>query len=65
MEKIIEDLRDLEHAIEADATNGMEGVAPRAVRRLEECRAFLERFTNGEPAPEGQTFRSWARELLA
>lgn len=65
MEKIIEETRDLGHAIVANATNGMEDVAERAARRLEECRALLERLANDEPAPEGHTFQSWARGLLA
>lgn len=36
-----------------------------AARRLEECRALLQRLADDEPAPEGHTFQSWARELLA
>jgi len=36
-----------------------------AARRLEECRAFFERFAAGEPPPENTTYEQWARELLA
>lgn len=38
--------------------------ARNAARRLEECRALLQRLANDEPAPEGHTFQSWAKELL-
>ena len=36
-----------------------------AVRRLEECRALLRRLADDEPAPEGHSYQSWAKELLA
>lgn len=39
-------------------------VVRKSARRLEECRALLQRLADDEPAPEGHTFQSWARELL-
>lgn len=40
-------------------------VIAQGVRRLQECRSFLERFAAGEPPPEGCTYEEWAKELLA
>ena len=56
MDQIIEDLRHVW---------GDQAEVARAARRLEECRALLQRLANDEPAPEGETFQSWAKELLA
>ena len=64
MEKIIDGLSNLETEAVSEGW-GADNTASRARRRLEECRALLERLANDEPAPEGHTFRSWARELLA
>lgn len=55
LDKIIEGLRDWDD-VRAYA---------QPARRLEECRALLQRLANDEPAPEGETFQSWAKELLA
>lgn len=72
MDEIIRTLRAIEtgeiacleelHGARPDGHISPIGVAS---RRLEECRALLERLANDEPAPEGHTFQSWARELLA
>lgn len=60
MDQIIDQLR------EADDVMGVGelSVLGPAARRLEECRALLQRLANDEPAPEGETFQSWAKELL-
>lgn len=64
MEKIIEELREIV-PLEAAEQGKDETLSYRAVRRLEECHALLERLATDGPAPEGHTFQSWARELLA
>ena len=61
MDQIIEGL----HATaEGRAFPNEAAYARSAARRLEECRALLQRLANDEPAPEGETFQSWAKELL-
>lgn len=57
MDKIIDELRYPPEVVAPEALR-------KAVRRLEECRALLERLARGEPAPEGTTFQSWAGDLL-
>ena len=63
MDEIIEDLREVA-TVPCLPSDAAMALASQAVRRLEECRALLERLAAGEPAPEGHTFQSWAGELL-
>lgn len=65
MNTLIGGLRMLQDtAAETNFTSDAEDFGS-AARRLEECRAFFERFAAGEPPPENTTYEQWARELLA
>lgn len=67
MDELIERLKASEDATVAahPETVRSELAAYAARKRLEECRAFLERVVNNERPPEGHTYQSWAAELLA
>lgn len=67
MDELIERLKASEDAtISAHPeTERSELAAYAARKRLEECRAFLERVTKNELPPEGHTYQSWAAGLLA
>ena len=65
MDKLIEEPRQTAEWLKHCGIEKTAEEVGRAARRLEECRALLQRLANDEPAPEGHTFQSWARELLA
>ena len=67
MDVCIRDLHELERGLitAKNFAGDSSDVAHRGARRLEECRAFFERFAAGEPPPENTTYEQWARELLA
>lgn len=64
MDYMIDDLRTLGEVLETEKGPSSAKSCRDGARRLEECRALLQRLANDEPAPEGHTFQSWARELL-
>lgn len=66
MDELIERLKASEDATAAlTGAKRSELAAYAARKQLEECRALLERVAKNELPPEGHTFQSWARELLA
>lgn len=64
MDNIIDAMRLMEGHARGRGAIDEANMTAAGARRLEECRALLQRLANDEPAPEGHTFQSWARELL-
>ena len=66
MDYMISDMRTLGDVLSAEKDMPSSATACHdAARRLEECRALLQRLANDEPAPGGHSYQSWAKELLA